>query len=109
MFCRLAPALGLLLLAASPASAYLAEITTSVAVTDTDDRAAVQQALLSAVDSVLKEAIAFTPTLVVLTSATVVGDRLYIRLLIADRDGEKTFNELQPPDEDTPATIDLRI
>jgi hypothetical protein len=109
MLHRLAPALGLLLLAASPASAYLAEVTTSVAVTDTDDRAAVQQALMNAVDSVLKEAIAFTPTLVLLTSAAVVGDRLYIRLLIADREGEKTFNELQPPDEDTPGTVDLRI
>jgi hypothetical protein len=109
MLRRLAPALGLLLLAASPASAYLAEITTSVAVTDTDDRAAVQQALMSAVDSVLKEAIAFTPTLVVLTNATVVGDRLYVRLLIADQEGEKTFNELQPPDEDIPETVNLRI
>ena len=48
MLRRLAPALGLLLLAASPASAYLAEVT-------------------------------------------------------------KTFHELQPPDEDTPQTVDLRI
>jgi hypothetical protein len=109
MLRRLAPTLGLLLLAASPASAYLAEVTTSVAVSDTDDRAAVQQALMSAVDGVLKEAIAFTPTLVVLTNAAVVGDRLYIRLLIADQEGEKTFNELQPPEEDTPQTVDLRI
>jgi hypothetical protein len=105
---RLAPALGLFLLTASPASAYLAEVTTSVAVTDTDDRAAIQQALMSAVDSVLKEAIAFTPTLVILTNATVVGARLYVRLLIADQEGEKTFRELQP-DEHTPGTVDLRI
>lgn len=109
MLRRLAPALGLLLLAASPASAYLAEVTTAVAVTDTDDRAAVQQALMSAVDSVLKEAIAFTPTLVVLTNATVVGDRLYVRLLVADQEGEKTFHELQSPEADTPHTVDLRI
>jgi hypothetical protein len=109
MLGRLAPALGLLLFASSPASAYLVEVTTSVAVTDTDNQAAVQQALVTAVDSVLKEAIAFTPTLVVLTNATVVGDRLYVRLLVADRDGEKTFNELQPPDEDTPETVNLRI
>lgn len=109
MLRRLAPALGLLLLTASPAAAYLAEVTTSVAVTDTDDRAAVRQALMGAVDSVLKEAIAFTPTLVVLTDATVVGDRLYIRLLVADQEGEKTFHELQRPDEDTPETVDLRI
>lgn len=109
MLRRLAPALGLLLLTASPASAYLAEVTISVAVADTDDRAAMQQAVMRAVDSVLKEAIAFTPTLVVLTNATVVGDRLYVRLLVADQEGERTFRELQPPDEDTPETVDLRI
>jgi hypothetical protein len=109
MLRRLASALGLLLLAASPAPAYLAEVTTSVAVTDTDDQAAVQQALMSAVDSVLKEAIAFTPTLVVLTNATILGDRLYVRLLIADREGEQTFNELQPPNPDQPETVGLRI
>ena len=109
MLRRLASALGLLLAVASPASAYLAEVTTSVVVTDTDDRAAVQQALMKAVDSVLKEAIAFTPTLVVLTHATVVGDRLYVRLLIADPEGEQTFHDLQPPDEATPEPVDLKI
>lgn len=44
-------------------------------------------AALAAVDGVLKQAITFTPTLIVLTGATVVGDRLYVRLLVADQDG----------------------
>jgi hypothetical protein len=105
---RLATALALLLLTASPVAAYLVEVTTSVTVGDTEDQRVLQDALVTAVDGVLKEAIAFTPTLIVLTSATIVGGRLYVRLLLADRDGERTFDELNAPP--TSATnVDLRI
>jgi len=108
MLRRLMPALALMLVAASPASAYLVEVTTSVAVADADDRDVVRQALMSAVDDVLKQAIAFTPTLVVLTSATIVNTRLYIRLLVADADGERTFDELKSPgDTDKPPELKL--
>jgi len=48
---------------ATPAAAYLIEVTTSVAVTKGEDRSALQTALLTAVDGVLKDAIAFKPTL----------------------------------------------
>jgi hypothetical protein len=106
MLRRLASTLGLVLLTVSPASAYLVEVTTSVAVADSGDQSVLQSALRTAVDSVLKEAIAFTPTLIVLTNATVVGDRLYVRLLLADQEGERTFDELNAPE---PETIDLRI
>jgi hypothetical protein len=102
---QLASALALLLLTASPAGAYLIEVTTSVSVEDTGDQRALQDALLTAVDGVLKKAIAFTPTLIVLTSATLVGSRLYVRLLVADQEGERTFDELHA----APATVDLRI
>jgi len=96
---RLVPALAFLLLTGSPASAFLVEVTTSVAVADADDQRALQTALTQAVDGVLQEAIAFKPTLVVLTHAAVIGERLYIRLLVADSDGERTFEEMQaPPD-----------
>jgi hypothetical protein len=84
-------------LSASPAAAYLAEVTTSVAVSDAGDQRALQDALMTAVDGVLKDAIAFTPTLIVLTSAAIVGDRLYVRLLVADAEGERTFDELNAP------------
>jgi hypothetical protein len=106
---RLMPALALLLTAASPASAYLVEVTTSVTVADADDRDVVRQALMAAVDDVLKQAIAFTPTLVVLTSATLVHTRLYIRLLVADQDGERTFDELQGPDDTTTSSPELKL
>jgi hypothetical protein len=87
---------------AAPASAYLVEVTTSVAVSDADDQAKITTAVQSAVDDVLRDAIAFTPTMVVLTRALVIGERLYIRLLIADRDGEETVKDLAvpPPDDD---------
>ena len=108
MLGRLASALALVLLVASPAGAYLIEVTTSVAVSDVDDQRVLQDAVMTAVDGVLKEAIAFTPTLIVLTNATVVGDRLYVRLLVADKDGERTFDELNAP-IDRPENVDLRI
>lgn len=98
---RLAVALAALAIlgAAWPAGAFVVEVTTSVAVSDGDDQTQLKSALQSAVDGVLKDAIAFTPTLVVLTRAVVVGERLYIRLLIADREGEQTFKDLAEPDD----------
>lgn len=96
---------------ASPAAAYLVEVTTSVSLPnpgdDTErDADQLKDALRSAVDDVLKEAIAFKPTLIVLTAARIVGGRLYVRLLIADQDGERIVDELhgetvahQKPDE----------
>lgn len=86
------------LTAAAPADAFLVEVTTSIAVQDADDHARLRSALQSAVDGVLKDAIAFTPTMVVLTRALVVGERLYIRLLIADQEGEQTFKDLAEPE-----------
>ena len=105
---RLGVALALLLASASPAAAFLVEVTTSVAVEDAGDQRAMQAALASAVDGVLKEAIAFTPSLVVLTSAAVVGGRLYLRLLVADQDGERTFDELNSSPSDA-ESVDLKI
>lgn len=94
---------------AHPADAFLVEVTTSVAVSDADDHATIKSALQTAVDGVLKDAIAFTPTMVVLTRALVVGERLYIRLLIADQEGEKTFKDLAEPDADAPGSASPRI
>jgi len=42
---RLVPAVALLLLTSSPASAFLVEVTTSVAVADAEDQRALQTAL----------------------------------------------------------------
>jgi hypothetical protein len=92
-----------LLGAATPAPAYLVEVTTSVAVSEADDQATIKTAVQSAVDGVLREAIAFKPTMVVLTRALVIGERLYIRLLIADQEGEQTAKDLADPSREDEA------
>ena len=50
---------------------------------------------------VLHHAIAFTPILVTLQTARVVGDRIYILLLIADGEGEEM--------ESVPGAVTYRI
>jgi hypothetical protein len=95
---------------ASPARAFVVEVTTSVPVSEAADHATIKSAVQSAVDGVLKDAIAFTPALVVLTRAVVVGERLYLRVLIADSEGVKTFQDLAAPETDAAAAtprIDL--
>jgi hypothetical protein len=100
---RLAAAGAALLLAtslATPAAAFVVEVTTSISVDDAQDEGQLKDALQNAVDSVLNDAIAFKPTVVVLTHAVVMRGRLYVRMLLADQDGERTFKDL---DEDAPA------
>src|SRR2546426_10809539 len=79
---------------ADPAAAYVVEITTSIPVASAADDAQFRDALHSAVDDVLNHAIVFTPTVVTLQNARVVGDRIYILLLIADADGEEMMKRL---------------
>ena len=76
---------------ASPATAYVVEVTTSIPVTTAADDARLKDALESAISDVLDYAIAFTPTVVSVRKARVVRDRIYILLLIADEEGEKTI------------------
>jgi hypothetical protein len=96
---------------ATPAAAFVVEVTTSVAVADAEDHGQLKTALQAAVDNVLSDAISFTPTMIVLTHAVLVGDRLYVRLLLADQDGERTFNDLQPrePQHPQPDKAELKI
>jgi hypothetical protein len=78
---------------ATPAAAYIAHVSTSVAVADANDELAVKQALQIAVDDLLSDGIGFTPTLVVLTRAILLDGRLYIRLLVADDEGARLFRD----------------
>jgi hypothetical protein len=50
----------------------------------------------------LKDTITFKPTLVALTDAQVIGERLYFRVLIADEDGERVLSELNGHDGGKP-------
>lgn len=95
----------------APVAAFVVEVTTSVDVEDADDTSQLKDALQTAVDTVLTGAIAFTPTVIVLTHAVVKGNRLYVRLLLADKDGEQTFNDLGPGHEAPAASVtdDIKI
>jgi hypothetical protein len=92
---------------AAPASALVVEVTTSIAMDDIRDEAQLRDALQRTVDSVLSEAIAFRPTVVLLTHAVVKGGRLYVRLLVADQDGERAFRDVEPERE--PERIEITL
>jgi hypothetical protein len=79
---------------ASPAMAYVVELTTSIDLTDVTDKAQLRQAVESAVEDVLANAISFSPTLVTVQNARVVGDRMYLLLLIVDAAGEKALETM---------------
>jgi len=88
----LAAIIGLVIMTfTSTATAYVVEVTTSIPVATAADDARLKDALESAISDVLHHAIAFTPTVVTVHKARVVGGRIYILLLIADEEGEKTI------------------
>ena|SRR2546422_3602040 len=80
-----------LMVLATPARAYVVEITTSIGLASVADKDQLRDAVESAIVDVLTNAIAFSPTVVTIQNARVVADRIYILLLIADADGEKTL------------------
>ena len=81
--------------AATPALAHVVEVTTALELPEGHDAAAMKAALQKAVDRVLADTIAFEPTMIALTDARVMGERLLVRLLIADADGERMLQDLQ--------------
>jgi hypothetical protein len=72
-------------------------------------------ALQKAVERVLADTIAFKPTMVALTDARVMGEKLLVRLLIADADGERMLKDLTDgmgsasPDEEELQPRELKI
>jgi cytochrome c biogenesis protein CcdA len=96
----LATILGLALVtAASPAAAYVVAIPTSISANSVDDDTELTAALRSAVDDVLSHAVAFSPTFVTVQTARLVGDRIYILLLIGDAEGEQTIKTMKSVSE----------
>ena len=98
---------------ATPAAAHVVQATSSLSLADLDvnDKPQLEQALKTAVNQVVKNTIAFQPTLVALTDAQVIGERLYFRVLIADEEGERTLAELTSGDDesDTQRPAKVRI
>jgi hypothetical protein len=91
----LATIIGLaIVVVANPAPAYVVAITTSIPATSVADATDLKAALVSAIDDVLRHAIAFSPTFVTVLKARVVEDRIYILLLIGDSEGEEMMKKL---------------
>jgi hypothetical protein len=81
--------LGLALLTtAAPAGAYVIEALTSIPANQTGDKAALEKMIEAAVDDLATHAARFTPTMVSLRQAKLVGDRIYLFVLLADAEGE---------------------
>lgn len=80
--------------AAVPALAHVVEVTTAVPLEDADDQEGLTAAIHAAVNEAMEGAVAFKPTLIALTRANVIGDRLYVRLLMADTEGEEMLRDL---------------
>ena len=83
-----------LMAAATPAFSHVVEVTTEVSLADVEDQETLTAAIHAAVNEAMQGAVAFKPTLVALTRANVIGERLYVRLLMADAEGEEMLRDL---------------
>ena len=108
--------LGSVVGAATSAPAHVVEVTAALEMPDANDAPAMKAALKAAVERVISDTIAFKPTMVALTEARVMGEKLLVRLLIADADGERMLRDLQDngtgsasPDEDESQPREIRI
>jgi hypothetical protein len=98
-----------LLASAGPASARIVEVTTSVPVEGIAQEGELHRRLQTAVDEALRDTITFLPTLIALTEARVVGERLYLRLLFADAEGERALKELELPEAPGPGPMPFEV
>jgi hypothetical protein len=86
---------GLALLAvAAPAPAYVVEAVATISAAEGEDRTRLDGAIQAAIEDVAAHAVAFTPTLVALLDAKLIGDRIFLFVLFADREGEQTIKVL---------------
>jgi len=79
----------------SPAAAYVIEALTSISADQATDKETLERAIRAAVDDVAAHAVAFTPTVVSLREAKLIGDRIYLFVLIADAAGEAEIEVLK--------------
>jgi hypothetical protein len=101
-----------IVLFARVAPAYVVQVVTTaplMGATSAEARSRLGDVVQSAIRDVLDHAIAFTPTVVRIQDARIIGQRLYLVLLLADADGEATLDGLgtdhaQPdePDAESP-------
>ena len=80
---------------ARPVGAYVVEAMTSIPAAEAEDATKLETAVRIAVDQVATHAVAFAPTVVSLRDAKIVGDRIYLFILLADADGEAELAALK--------------
>jgi hypothetical protein len=94
-------AVGLALtLSAHVAAAYVAVVGTAIPIASAPDAAEpanLEKVVRSAIRDVLEHAVAFTPTVVTIQDARIIGDRLYLFIFVSDEGGESGVN---PPTRD---------
>lgn len=90
-----------------PASAFVTHITASVRVQNVSDETQLRETVGRVVEHVLQEAIDFEPALVVVTRALLLGDRLYVQVLVADDEGARVFEEPDAPAGRADGTTEL--
>jgi len=86
-----------IVLSAQAARAYVVQVVTTVSVaagTSAENTAQLGDVVQSAIRDVLSHAIAFTPSVVRIEDARIIGEKLYLVLLIADAEGESTIRGL---------------
>jgi hypothetical protein len=86
-----------LVTSAHVAAAYVAVVGTAVSVPsapDAERSVRLEAAIWAAIRDVLEHAVAFTPTVVTIEEARIVGDRLYLSIFLSDEGGESAT---QPP------------
>lgn len=84
-----------ILIPAGPAAAYVIEALASIPANQATDKESLEQAIRAAVDDVAAHAVAFTPTVVSLREAKLIGDRIYLFVLLADEAGEAEIHVLE--------------
>lgn len=82
------------LVVAAPAPAYVVEAVTAISAAEGEDRTRLDGAIQAAIDDVATHAVAFTPTVVALLDARLIGDRIFLFVLLADREGEQAIKVL---------------
>ncbi|HTG12902.1 MAG TPA: hypothetical protein VK746_19060 [Candidatus Eisenbacteria bacterium] len=83
-----------LLVVPAPAPAYVVEAITAIPAAKGDDRRRLEDAIQAAMDDLATHAVAFTPTVMALLDARLIGDRIFLFVLLADRDGERAVKVL---------------
>jgi hypothetical protein len=96
----IAVTLALMLMAtARPAAAYVIQVLTSIPADLALDKATLERGMQAAVDDVAAHAVAFTPTIVSRREAMLIGDRIYLFVLITDSAGEEELAVLKADSE----------